>query len=383
VRTVFLLGLTSFLTDVASEMVYPFLPLFLSSIGTAPFYLGLIEGLAESAASLLKPVSGMVSDRTRRRKPMTLAGYSLSVTGKLLLAAAPGWGLVLAARLVDRFGKGIRTAPRDAWIADSSPPDTRGASFGLHRAMDTAGAAVGSLLGYAIFIGLSASVRSVFLLAVVPAIAAAGVLALTGEAKKREPSPPVERRLPRFSLLPRQLRLLFGIVLLFSLGNSSNTFLLLRASGAGCSAGTVVLFYVVYSAVYAASSYPGGRLSDRVPRQYILVAGYGVYAAVYLGFALLQDGTGVWPFWILFPAYGLFSGLTDGVERALVADLAPGSLRATALGVHALVVGLGVLPASLLTGWLWTSSGPALPLVLSAGCAAAAAALLGLFPRSP
>jgi MFS family permease len=357
---ILLLGFTSFFTDVSSEMIYPLVPFFLTlKLGASAELLGLIEGIAESVASLLKVFSGYFSDRLRNRKGLTIAGYGSSAVGKLLLAVANAWGVVFGARVVDRLGKGIRTAPRDALIADSSAESKRGSSFGLHRALDTGGAVVGVLLAYFFFTRLArGEYAPVFMWSLVPAIIGVVLLFFVHEVKAR---PTQEARLPslRWSVLPRKLQLFLVVALLFTLGNSSNTFLLLRAQNLGFTPATAILLYLVYNVVYGLVSYPAGRLSDKVGRKRLLVAGYAFYGLVYLGFALVNAPTQAWILWGLFGLYGLYIGFTDGVEKALVSDLAPASLRATAIGLHATIVGIGLFPASFIAGQLWDRVGPA------------------------
>jgi MFS family permease len=357
---IILLGFTSFFTDVASEMVYPLVPFFLTlKLGASAELLGLIEGIAESLASLLKVFSGYISDRLKNRKGLTIVGYGSSAVGKLLLVVANAWGVVFGARVVDRLGKGIRTAPRDALIADSSAEGKRGTSFGLHRALDTGGAVVGVLLAYVFFTRLAqGEYAPVFMWSLLPAIIGIVLLFFVREVKAKSAK---EARLPSlsWSVLPRKLQLFLVVALLFTLGNSSNTFLLLRAQNLGFTPATAILLYLVYNVVYGLVSYPAGRLSDKIGRKRLLVAGYAFYGLVYLGFALVSAPQQAWMLWTLFGLYGLYIGFTDGVEKALVSDLAPTSLRATAIGLHATIVGIGLFPASFIAGQLWDRIGPA------------------------
>ena len=363
-RNVVLLGLASLLTDVSSEMVYPLLPFFLTAVlGARPAVLGLIEGAAESVASVLRVFSGYVSDRLGKRKPLTIAGYVTSAIGKAALVVAPTWGVVLAGRVVDRVGKGLRTAPRDALIADSSAAHARGAAFGLHRALDTWGAALGAGLAYVFFAGAAGDYARVFMWSLVPAAAGVVVLFAVRERKNDGGSSAARPEL-RWAELPARLKGLLAVVVLFTLGNSSNTFLMLRARDVGFTAHTAILLYVLYNVAFALSSYPAGRLSDRVGRRRLLVGGYACYGLVYLGFALVDRATEAWPMAALFAGYGLYSGLTDGVERALISDLAPATLRGTALGLHGTLVGACLLPASLIAGVLWDAVGPSAPFYL-------------------
>ena len=367
-------GIASLLTDVSTEMAYPLVPLYLAALGAPAAALGTIEGFAESSASLLRIFSGRLSDRLGRRKPLAIAGYSFSTLGKFLLYLSSTWGFVFAARMVDRLGKGVRTAPRDAIIADSSPEGKRGRRFGLHRAMDTFGAAAGVAIAALLLSRMPsdlplASYQRVFLISFVPALLAVAVLFFV-----REPRPAqTARTLPRLSwaVLPGRLKLFLVVVGIFALGNSSNMFLLLRARNLGFAPVAVLLLYLVYNAVYGALSYPAGRLSDRIGRKALLVAGYSVYGLVYIGFALVHRAELVW---VLIAVYGLFSALTEGLEKALVADIAPTEHRATFIGLHSTLVGIGLLPASLLAGALWTWLGPQAPFWFG-GCLGLAAAI--------
>lgn len=357
-RNIILLGLTSLLTDISSEMVYPLLPFFLvSSLGASPAILGLIEGVAESLASLLKVVAGYISDRVGRRKPLTILGYAGSGFGKLFLFLAGSWGVVFAARVIDRFGKGIRTAPRDALIAESSSTGKRGRAFGLHRAMDSAGAAIGVLLAFMLISAAPGDFSRVFLWSLIPAVLGVVLLFFVRETRLQEHR---AATLPRFRwhVLPAKLRAFLIISLLFSVGNSSNTFLLLRAGELHFQPAQILLLYLAYNISYALFSYPAGRVSDVLGRKMVLVTGYILFAVVYFGFAFIADTERTWVTWALFILYGIFSAFTDGVEKALVTDLAPVEMRATAIGLHATLVGIGLLPASLIAGQLWTHIGP-------------------------
>jgi MFS family permease len=365
-RTIILLGLTSLLTDVSSEMVYPLLPFFLvSSLGATPAVLGLIEGVAESLASVLKVFSGYISDRLRRRKALAILGYSGSALGKILLYVAGSWGVVFAGRIVDRFGKGVRTAPRDALIVESSTAGQRGRAFGLHRAMDNTGAAIGVGLAIVLISFHPGDYAGIFFWSIIPATLGVLLLFLVRE---RRPVDGAAAVLPQFrwASLPPQLKAFLVVSLIFSIGNSSNTFLLLRVGVMEGNTIQALLLYLVYNIVHAVMSYPAGRISDRIGRKSILVAGYMLYAMVYAGFAFLAGPGHPGAAWVLFVLYGLFSAFTDGVDKALVSDLAPKDLRATALGLHATIVGIGLLPASVIAGQLWSMAGPEAALGLGA-----------------
>ena len=362
---VIILGLTSFLTDVSSEMIYPLLPLYLTTrLGVSPSIVGLIEGIAESLASILKVFSGYISDRVQRRKALAILGYSSSAVGKFLLYLSASWIWVLGGRVIDRFGKGVRTAPRDALIADSTPPERRGRAYGLHRALDTAGAAVGVILAYYFLTAYKGDYTAVFLYSLIPAILGVAILSLARERRIVKAVASEHNLSFSWSALPTRLKAFLIVVLLFALGNSSNQFLLLRAKDVGFAPHMVLLLYLAYNIVYALFSYPAGRLSDRIGRKTLLVLGYLFYGLVYLGFALVQSQAHVWP---LFAAYGLYIAFTEGVEKALVADIAPLELRATLIGLHATFVGIGLLPASFLAGVLWDVLGASAPFYFGGG----------------
>ncbi len=353
---IILLGITSLLTDISSEMVYPILPVFLvTTLGASPAILGLIEGIAESLASLLKVFSGYWSDKIEKRKPFAIFGYAGSTIGKFFLFVAASWPVVLLARVVDRFGKGVRTAPRDALIAESAKDGRRGAAFGLHRAMDTLGAVIGVTAAYFLVTRYNGNLRNVFLLSLIPAAFGVLILFFVREKPKALPQPKKEKLQFKLACLDKRLKLFLIFTFIFTLGNSSNLFLLLRANSLGGSVAQVILFYLSYNIVYCLAAYPASRLSDRIGRKKLLVAGYFFYGVVYLGFALNHSLQNLW---VLFGMYGLYIGFTEGVEKALVADIAPAGLRATAIGLHATLVGIGLLPASILAGLLWKFLGP-------------------------
>ncbi len=367
-RTVLLLGLVSLFTDISSEMVYPLVPLFLTAkLGATPVVVGIIEGIAESLASLLKVFSGYYSDKWQKRKPLAIIGYSSAALGKVALFLATSWGGVLVGRVIDRFGKGIRTAPRDALIADSSRKGNLGSSYGLHKTLDSLGAVIGVLIAYYLFTVGDGNYSKAFLYALIPALI--GVVLLFGvhetpvvQRKQQEPLPPAT--IFRFSELDYRLKAFLVIVFLFTLGNSSNQFLLLRAADLGFTPATVILLYLVYNIVYTVFSLPAGIRSDKVGRKRLLVIGYFLYGLVYFAFAFVESTTSVW--W-LFGVYGLYEALTKGVEKALVAELAPAGKKATVLGLYAMLIGIGLLPASLLAGLLWNFFGPKAPFLFGGG----------------
>lgn len=383
-QNVVALGITSFFADVSSEMIYPLIPIFLTTTLGAPVtVVGFIEGLAESTASLLKLASGWFSDRIGRRMPLVVGGYGLAAVGKLLLALAFAWPIVLVARFVDRVGKGVRGSPRDALIADSTPADMRGRAFGLHRAMDTAGAVVGPLLGLGLVALLDERFRLIFLLAAIP-----GALAVLSLSLVREPPREAAMRtnVSSTSLLTtlrgadRRLVWFMAASLVFAIGNSSDIFLILRAKDLGMSTTTTVLAYVVYNVVYMLVAVPAGAASDRLGRRGVLVLGLIVFAVVYAGFAL---NTSAWVVWPLFALYGVYIAATDGVGKALMSDLAPREYRASVLGTYGMLTGIMVFVASALAGALWDQVGAWAPFALGAASAAIAAAMLILQPSTP
>ena len=384
-RNVIALGVVSFFTDFSSEMIYPLLPLFLSTVlGGSVSAIGAIEGAAESTAALLKLASGWWSDRVRRRKPLVVGGYALAAFARPLVALAFSPLQVLAIRLTDRVGKGIRTSPRDALIADSVDPAVRGRAFGFHRASDHAGAVVGPLVAFALLQWGGFSLRSLFLAAAIPGLAAVAVLVL---AVREVPRAPAARSVavhpgetpPRLGApLPGRFWAVLGAILVFTLGNSTDAFLLLRAAQLGVPAALVPILWAMLHVVKSASSTPGGALSDALGRKPLIVAGWLLYAGVYFAFGRATDP---WQAWVLFAVYGVFFGLTEGSEKALVADLVPAARRGTAFGWYNLAVGLAALPGSLLFGALWDWRGPSTAFTF--GAVLALAASLGMAAAAP
>jgi MFS family permease len=377
--TVVLLGLTSLFTDIGTEMVFPLLPVFLmETLGAGPAYLGLVEGAANTVASMLKLVSGVMADRMRRRKPIVVFGYALASAARPLVALATRPWHVLAVRMTDRVGKGLRSSPRDALIADAAG-DRAGRAFGFHQAMDNAGAVAGPLLA-TLLIGMGLPIRTVFWVAVIP-----GAIATALVARVREPHATVSAAAAAPSapgpspdaapVFDRTLVVYLAIVGLFSLGNSSDAFLLMRARSVGLSTGQIPILWSVLNLSKVLWSYFGGDLADRVPRARLVASGWLVYAVVYIG---LGAANATWHVWALFIVYGVFYGLTEPVEKALVSDLVRRSARGRAYGAYNFVVGAAALPAGLLTGSLWRVWGPAVALEAGAALAGVACfALLG------
>ncbi len=391
-RNVFAISLVSLLNDASSEIIYPLLPIFLSlTLGASPGIVGLIEGAAESLSSLLKLFAGHFSDRRGKRKSFVVFGYVLSSLTRPLLAFAGSWSQVLGLRIADRVGKGIRTSPRDAMIADAVRVEERGLAFGFHRAMDHTGAVIGPLIGYLVLYYFAANQQApsagdftkIFLVASIPALAAVLVafLFVRESAFKAPLDEKGGARPVRFSLrgFDGNFKRFLFILALFTLSNSSDFFLILRAQTTGVSAPHTLLLWAAFHIVKVLSSIFGGDLSDRLGRRRLIVTGWILYAAVYAGFAFVTSEVSVW---ILFMIYGIYFGLSEGAEKALVADLVPPEKRGTAFGLYNLAFGITVLPASLLMGGLWDWRGPQTAFIVSAVLGASAALLLLLLVKT-
>jgi MFS family permease len=390
-RNVWTLGLVSLFNDTASEMLYPLVPIFVTGALRAPMsVVGLIEGVAEATASVLKAYSGYLSDKWRKRRALVFVGYVCAAASKPLLAAALAWPMVLFSRLVDRFGKGVRTSARDALLADSSTPETRGKVFGFHRALDSAGAVVGPLLALGLLHLFNGDLPLIFALAFLPAMLAA---LLVLRAEEKVPTKAAARPSFRLGAFSRNFRVFLFVSAVFALGNSSDVFLIKRAQEVFAPGGSsdpslilqtktlslTVLAYMVYNAVFALASYPAGAVSDRLGQRNVFVGGLGVFALVYGGFARVCQG---WQVWALFAVYGLYTALTDGVSKALAANLAGTEQRATALGLYHAVIGGMTLLASTIAGILWDAFNPAAAFGYGAALALLAAVLLvSLLPR--
>lgn len=370
---VWLLGLVSLCNDSASDLLYPLVPLYLASVLMAgPKALGIIEGIAEASSSLLKLFSGVLADRTRSAKPWVVGGYGLAALSRPLMALASSWPMVAALRLADRVGKGLRSSPRDALLAQVAPPDQRGLAFGLHRAMDNAGAVIGPVLA-AWLLAAHVPLEKIFLWTALP-----GALAVGLALAIKEPAPAPGGPKPSFSWTlhgfpPAYKRYLLTLAL-FTLGNSSNMFLLLRARDMGLPEAEVPLLWALVSATAMLFSTPLSALSDKLGRTRLIVGGWAVYGLFYLVLGL--NGEQLWLLWPLFAFYGLFMAATEGAEKALVADIAPKELLGTAYGWFNLTTGIMLLPASFLFGWLWQTFSPLVAFGFSASCALFAALLL-------
>ncbi|MEO6950545.1 MAG: MFS transporter [Polyangia bacterium] len=369
------LGMVSLLTDIGTEAVYPLLPLFLADVLHAPrLFIGTVEGMAEATASLLKFFSGRVTDRMDRRKPLTVFGYGLSSLVRPLVGFAVLPWHVLATRVADRVGKGLRSSPRDALLADAAPADMRGRAYGFHQAMDNAGAVIGPLVATGL-LAAGVALRNVFLLSAVPGALAMGALVfgvreerVTHEAKARA-------LVPLSAETKTALGRYLGAIAIFGLGNSSDAFLLLRATQCGVATRWIPLIWMAHNATKAALSTWGGSLSDRVDRRHVLIGGWAIYALVYLGFGY---ATSAWQMWALFVVYGAYYALTEGTAKALVADLAPPAARGRVFGWYNATVGIVALPASLMFGALTDRYGAHVPFIVAASLALVAAGWLML-----
>ncbi|MFC2001865.1 MFS transporter [Chloroflexota bacterium] len=375
---VFFLGVVSLLTDVSSEMIFTLVPLFLCNVlGATTTVVGLIGGLSESTDAIFRIFSGRISDKIRKRKYLAVLGYGFSTLVKPFMYLATTWGVVLAVRFGDRVGKGIRSSPRDALIADSLAAGERGKGFGLHRAMDTFGAVMGlSIAAVIIYVvqrgELELSLRTyqwLVLVGVVPAVLAVMVLLIFVCERRRQPlSVNAETVLVAKSAVSfdARFKIFLAVMAVFTLGNSSDFFVILRAQNMGSNVLHITLMLVLFNVAYAFVSIPAGVLSDRLGRRYVIALGWVIYALVYLGFAV---ATSLWQIWLLFACYGIYYGIVEGVARAFVADLVPEERRGTAYGLFYGVVGLTLLPASLIAGWLWEAINPATPFYFGAGLA--------------
>ncbi|HEX6574047.1 MAG TPA: MFS transporter [Gemmatimonadaceae bacterium] len=381
-RNVVALGAVSFFTDVATEMIYPLLPLFLSSVlGANASFIGAIEGAAESTAALLKLASGWWSDKVRKRKPLVVIGYGIATIARPFTAIAQTAAQVLAIRVTDRVGKGIRSAPRDALLAESATPETRGRAFGFHAAMDNAGAVLGPLIAFVLIRQLDMSLRNVFWLAAIPGAVAFIVLLVAvketehrDEAASDKPKATIDTK----ARLGGRFWYYLAIVFLFTLGNSTDAFLLLRANQLGVAVALAPILWAFLNLIKAALGTWGGAMSDRFGRKPLIIAGWTIYALVYFGFA---RATLQWHAWALFAAYALFYALTEGTEKAFVADLIPRERRGAAFGWFNLAIGLGALPASIMFGAIWDRAGSSAAFVF--GAALAIAASIGMLFVAP
>jgi len=356
ISNIVLLGLVSFFTDISTEMIYPILPLYLTSaLGASPAIIGIIEGIAESLASIIKLVSGIIADKFGNKKRLAFIGYSSSLVNKIVILFAGTWAGVLLARIIDRFGKGIRTAPRDALIAESAGKSGLGRAYGIHKGLDLMGTALGILLAFIILSRNSEDYRKIFLLSLIPALAGIACIFFVKDTGRATAGKAFSFKL---KTLDKRFKIFLVFIFIFTLGNSSNAFIILRTVSAGFTPGQSILLYFLFNITASVLSYPVGKLSDKIGRRKILCAGYLLYALVYFGFALFTDKT---IFIALFVVYGFYTALTTASERALVVEIVPETQKASALGLHSAVTGLGLLPASIIAGFLWDYAGVSAP----------------------
>ncbi len=373
ISNIVLLGLVSLFADMSTEMVYPLIPLFLTSVlGATPAILGVIEGIAESIASLLKVFSGYIGDVYHNKKRLASIGYSTGIIYKLLLIFAASWPGVLAARIIDRTGKGLRTAPRDALVALSSDGKKLGGAFGLHKTLDMAGSALGVMLAY-VFVATGFKYRQAFLISIIPAVI--GILIIIAVREKKNDDKPAEKLNFRGLRLSASLKLYLAVIFLFCIGNSSNTFLLLKAQENGFTAAQVILLYLVFNVATSALAIPAGKLSDKYGRSRVLIPGYLLYGIVYLGFALLSAKPAIW---VLFAAYGAYNALISGAERAFITENAPTGFKGTVLGLYGMLQGIGLLLSSVIAGLLWDKIGSSAPFYFGGAIGIVSAAFIWL-----
>ena len=383
-RNIILLGLISCFADISSEMVYPLIPLYLTAaLGATPVLVGLIEGIAESIASLLKVFSGYISDRFQHKKAIAFSGYATGLLYKIALIFATSWNGILSARVIDRFGKGIRTAPRDVMVSESADQNNMGKSFGIHKMLDMAGSAMRILLSFILLKKIGSnpeSYKMIFAISILPIVIALLLFFFVHE--KKEKRQPMQREYfwKNISQLDHNLKLYLVIAFLFTLGNSSNSFLLLRAYDIGFDSSSTILLYFVYNLTASLLAIPSGKLSDKIGRKHLLVGGYLTFSLVYFGFAFCTSK----PLMIfIFVVYGIYTAMTAGAERAFIAEIAPANLKGTMLGLHSTLVGIALLPASVIAGFLWDKIGVFTPFMFGAILSLIAALLLATKMRKP
>lgn len=367
-KSVYLLGMVSFFNDIASEMVYPVMPIFLTQILGAPVYIvGIIDGVAEGMSSLLKTVFGYWSDKVQRRKPFVVTGYTASAISKVFIALASTWPLVFLARIVDRFGKGVRTGARDALLLDASDDTNKGFIFGVHRSFDSAGAVVGPLIALLLIHSFAGNIRYVLYAAAIPSFFGLFFFIFIREARKRTRVTSENFTLTfSFRTMPSQFKSFLLVMTLFTLGNSSDSFLILQSKQLGLSLTAVVFAYVFYNVVYTLLSTPAGMVADKIGARYVYAAGLVIYALVYIGFALNQNTQMIW---VLFAVYGAYIALTDGVSKALIGSFISKDQAGTMYGMTQTIVSVATLLASVIGGALWTTIGSQATFLFGASCA--------------
>ena len=372
-RNVWVTGLVSFFMDISSEMGYSRVPLFLvNTLGASKSVVGLIEGIAESTASVLRVFSGYLSDRLGNRKWVMAAGYALSTLSRPLIASGSNWGEVLVYRFADRFGKGVRSAPRDAIIVESTEKDYFGRAFSFHRALDTFGAVIGPLIAFMVLSAYSNDYRLVFWLSIIPGALAVLLIILFVREPSRGKAEGRTKHELTWGRFDWKFRVFMLISAIFALGNISDAFLILRAQELGIPSSRIPLVYLCFNLVYSLTAFPAGMLADSFGRKRIILSGFILFAFLLYGFAVARESGIVW---MLFGVYGVFMGLTEGIQKAFLATIIPGEFKATAYGIYNAVTGLAMFPASLFAGWLWDHYSSSAPFYYGAGMAALAAVL--------
>lgn len=352
-KNVFFSGLVSFFMDFSSEMIYPLVPIFLSSVlGVNKTVIGLIEGIAESTASLIKIFSGWVSDKIKKRRALMIAGYGISALSRPVVALSTAWSHVFIFRLIDRFGKGIRGAPRDALIAECTECKELGRAFGLHRAFDTLGAVAGPAIAFLILSLLTENYRTLFWLSMIPAVTAVFIIIFFITDKRSDLTVDQPGVSPKS--FDWRFKAFIAVTTLFAAGNSSDVFLILKANDVGIQTTIIPLIYLTFNLIYSLTSIPAGILSDRIGRKRIILLGFIIFGFIYWGFALASEQSHIW---MLFAAYGIFMGLTEGVQRAYLGTIIPEESRATGYGIYNAFTGIAILPASIIGGFLWDKYG--------------------------
>ena len=379
---IILLGLVSFFSDISSEMVYPIIPLYLTNaFGATPMMIGIIEGIAESLASLLKVFSGYITDKWGRKKPVAFVGYAAGLVYKAGLIFAGSWGGVLGARVIDRIGKGIRTAPRDVMVSESADKGHIGKAFGIHKALDMAGSAIGIFISFLLLrnAGENIAYKELFAISIIPAALGLFMFFFINEKKTHSDAIKREPFWQNMKKLDSQLKLYLIVVFIFTLGNSSNTFLLLRAKSVGFDDTSVILLYFIFNLTASIFSIPLGRLSDKIGRKKLLVTGYIIFSIVYIGFAFASSQAVIIAIFVL---YGIYTAMITGVERAFITEIAPKELKGTMLGIHSTIVGIALLPASIIAGLLWDSYGAPITFVFGSSMSLLAALILLVFMKN-
>ena len=379
---IFFIGLISFFTDLSTEMVYPLIPLYLVSVfGATPVLVGIIEGIAESLASLLKVYSGYLTDKFQKKKALAFSGYAAGLIYKIGLLFAGSWIGILGARVIDRFGKGLRTAPRDVLVSESIDKENMGKAFGFHKALDMAGAGLGILVTWFLIrnhAGGDYSYKSIFAFSMIPAALGLLMFLFVKEKKTSREIQKKELFWKNINKINGQLKFYLLVVFIFTLGHSSNAFFVLKAKAIGFDDAGVILLFLIFHVVAAAFSLPLGKLSDKIGRKNLLVPGYFAFSLCFFGFAYVQSKPGLG---IVFGLYGIYTAMITGVERAFVAEISPPELKGTMLGLHSTVTGIAFLPASIIAGLLWKAYGSAVPFIFGAVLSLISAVLLIIFMK--